>query len=187
MAIKLELSPRETKDTIANHGAQTSGNAVFLSVPSVKPVKKSTDITDIAKDIRELDISHLTVDSETLAKLVSGGLELIERYRIATPSPPSVRTDVRVLIDRETDKLDVLSECIGPALLSVLNIHGPLSTSQMLESLDITNEVLISHLETLQRNGLVTSIGTLEEGICYSISEEGIEFLRSLGLEEENR
>lgn len=189
MAIELELSPAKIKDTIANHGTQTSGNTVFLSVPFVRTVKKPRDITDIADDIRKLD--HVrpivgagvsTVDTEALAKLALEHFEQIERYTIASLSPPSTRANVRILIDRETAKLHVLSDCIGPALLLVLDIHGPLNTSQMSESLDITREVLISHLETLQTTGLVT----LENG-QYSISDDGVEFLRNLGLEEESR
>lgn len=175
----IELSPTNREDTIANHGTRTSGNAAFISVRPVRTLKKPEDIADIAKDIRKLDVSYVSADAKTLGEFISEVLEETERYPIVlTPSPP-VGTDIRVLIDRETDKLDVLSDSIGPALLSLLNIHGPLSTSQILESLDITIEVLTSHLETLERTSLVT----LEDS-QYSISEEGIDFLRSLELEE---
>jgi len=187
MAIELEVSPTKEGDTVANHGTETSGNATFLSLWSVKTAEKPEDIADIDKDIRKLDVGYLSLDAKSLAEVVSEQLERTEGYLIALPRSSPVITDVRVLIDRETDRLNVLSDPIGPALLSVLNVHGPLSAAQMLESLDITSEVLLSHLETLQRTELVVTVRTLHEGHCYSVTEEGIEFLRDLGLEEEDR
>lgn len=207
MAVRLEPTPVKAEDTVANHGIQTSGNAVFLSMRLVKTPQKPEDITDMATDIRKLDSKTISIGVKPLYKTIahatiSGGMIRVEPegppestldiqpdvfypVTMATPpyglAPPSIGTDIRVLIDQETDKLKVLSDSIGPALLSVINTHGPLTRSEMSESLDIATNVLNSRLEVLHTTNLVM----LDDGE-YSISEEGIEFLRSLDLEEES-
>jgi len=207
MVFEPEQSPKEPMDTIANHGTQTSGNAFSLPVPSMKPTQKLRAITSVAEEISRFDTDRFSVDPEILAKIAS-----IDKERLAKSvaevfakiSEFSKTRDVlvkdlvqvlfpavgmlsrapanyiRASIDQETDKLEVLSDSIGPALLSVLNVHGPMSKITMLDSLDITRDASNSHLETLQSTGLVVL-----EDEEYSISTEGLAFLKSLGLEEE--
>lgn len=210
MAIEFERSLVGRRDTIANHGTQTSGNTVFLSLPAVRPTETPEDISSMPIEISDEIESFADnvyvkfkgrrpeeVREELFAALGTGSTgvgktwlakEIISKHLRTTalvrviPKAQQVSTDIRTLVDRETDKLDVLSDGIGPALLSVLHTYGSLSIEEMLGSLDIANEMLISRLETLERTGLVM----IEDG-QYSITEEGIEFLSPLGLETENR
>ena len=182
MAIELELPPTKTMDTIANHGTQTSGNTIFVSLPVVKPTEKPAGVAHKAIEVPE-EVGFHSVDTEPFGEPRAEQPEVTVREPPwAIPRPRRVMTNVRVSIEQETNKLDVLSDGIGPALLSVLHAYGPLSASQMLESLDITRESLTSHLETLARTRLV-----IVADERYSISNEGINFLRSLGLTEEDR
>jgi DNA-binding transcriptional ArsR family regulator len=181
MAIELELSQTKTMDTITNHGTQTSGNTIFASLSVVKTIEKPAGIADKAK-VRE-EVGYYSVDTELFGEPATEQPKVTVREPPwAIPGPRPVMTNVRVSIEQETNKLDVLSDGIGPALLSVLHAYGPLSASQMLESLEITRGSLTSHLETLARTRLVT---VADER--YSISNDGKNFLRSLGLTEEDK
>jgi len=187
----------ERKDTVTNHDIPTSGNARFpsMAVEAVKPSvhlsaaevdKTATEVfrkVEIIKLTGSLSVTRESAWVQADSTIESPEFTILEAERLLEPWKQIVITpifvDISELIDQETNKLDVLSDGIGPALLMVLHKHGSMSITTFLGNLDIQREDLISHLSVLERNRLVT-LGNEQ----YSITSEGIAFLGELGLVE---
>jgi DNA-binding HxlR family transcriptional regulator len=192
LTAELDLTLTKKQETLTDLYTQGSGNSIDTLVfhppypqPSLMPERKIEDISDVASEKGALgliysdDIEKALEKAETLFEEIKE-LGLHERNLRSLSRVPSVTINASVLIDQDTAMLDVFSDGIGPALLFVLREYGSMSIKQMLKCSGIERDVLISRLETLQRNGLIK-----RRKHRYSISDEGIILLSHLALLEE--
>lgn len=192
MTVKPDLILARKRDTLTDHHTQGSGNSIDTFIfparhprPSLAAEKKTEDISDIVleKITPELvysdDVKKALEKTEMLFEEIKE-LDLHERNLRALSRMPSLTVNVSDLIDQDTARLDVFSDGIGPALLSVLHEYGPMDIEQILEWCRMDREVLISRLETLRRNGLVRCRQNR-----YFISDEGISLSSRLILPEQ--
>lgn len=194
---------KERNDTLTNHDLPTSGNGTFSSIAERFPMfPLEEELAERQVDFRAMgtvstEASGYASIYSTIGALIPepgrqsqlkaqellvAGARLIlapGARAILTPTPIPVSVNLRSLIDQETSRLDVLADAVGPALLAVLHRCGPLSIERIIAGLNMQEDDVVSYMTNLKRNRLVVRI---EER--YSITEDGIAFVRELELTE---